>query len=207
MSDWELLLQILKETLVEWPRELIWMVQVYVQVRVYEWLDILPKHEDSVIKCTINKSEIVTTYVEESDHPNWGFFEVRSQFALGAGPHRWKIDVTFGRAGIHNRLGIGLSRLNEALVGFWLYPKRNALEIGSGCVRMQFFHYQRKKYRIYVTIDKENEIARFEFGDESSPSIQSLGTISLSTFSLDELYPTVAMVTSGNGCSITLVDE
>jgi hypothetical protein len=208
MSDWELLLQILEDMLTEWPRELTRLARSYVRVRVYEWQCMSPQHGESIIKCTISKREIGTTYVDESSHPNWGFFYLRSTFSLGAGPRRWAVDVSFRRRGDHCRLGIGISRARaEDLHGVWLYPKQNALEIGVGSVRMQFFHYQNKKYRIYLTIEKEKEIARVEFRDCASDAMQLLGTMSLSTLSLDDLYPAVTIVTDGNGCSITLVDE
>ncbi len=206
MNDWGLLLPIMYDALAEWPRELIQLVRSYVRVRVYEWQGISPRHEESIIKCEMNPTEIKTTYVEETNHPHYGVFHLRSKFSLGAGPCRWEIDVSFQRGSQHSSLGVGISRATaEDLHGVWLYPKQNALEIGAGRVRMQFFHYQRKKYRIYLTIEKEKEVVGVEFRDCSSDSAQLLGTMSLSTLSLDELYPAVTIITDGNGCSVTLV--
>ncbi len=201
MSTWRALLLLLDECLDSWPRELRPLVRAYAIAQAYEW--------DGDYRDGRKKAEISATSVSIAYSYGWCPLSFRSKYAFGSGSSCWFVDVELSKPTEHSyysrlNMHIGVSLLAQCygIEVRWDHGRLTAAGIAVPCG-------DGNKYRICMTIDKENRWLEFKDIEGTILRTHDLEKIMFrkSNWNWDEIYPAVTVMDCEKGCRLTLVTD
>jgi hypothetical protein len=193
MTEWNILLNVIQQSIGHWPRELIPLIAGYLRVRVNEWHYELSGHQSVTFKgrhCLVEHADRLQSDGDSTT-------TLTSKYPVGLGPSRWTIDVDISRWSGLVWLGLEISGLPSNWRSHWM---------------KSFNQGEVPKYSLSLEIDRENKVAVFKYRSYSSSAaeMERLASFNLSWVengdNLDTVYPSVMIVGYGE-CTVTLVEE
>jgi hypothetical protein len=189
MSELRTLISLLRESLAEWPKELIPVVANYLKISIHEW-NVEAIRDKSVIT-KIDKMTIQTFMRRRlAEYVHYEY--AQTKYSLGQGPRRWAIDITYYSQPLSQHMVIGISLLSDWR-GQWAMIRS-----------------QQTPQRIVVEVDEPNGMVLIKISDLVTPDVCSECQLSFSEFygtkvAADDLFLTLGFSTGA--CWATIVDE
>ncbi len=195
MSELRALISQLRQSLTEWPKELIPIVAHYLKILVNEWNTEEIQDKSMVMK--LDKTTILT-FMTRREY--FHFEYAQAKYSLWQGPRRSAIDITYYSQPLTQNMMIGIALLSDS--------NQTA---GKGLWAM--IRSQQTAQRIIVEVDESNNMVLIKISDIVTPDVSSESKLLFSEFTrnlgtnvcADDLYLTIGFTTGS--CWATIVDE